>query len=181
MKTLQVIPHLSLEELSKKLSSSTKAHHRSYWQLLLSVMINPNKSAEEYSAFLGIKPSKICHIVKRYNKEGADTFEKKQWGGRRKGVELLTLEEEIAMMASLKEQALQGHILTMHDIREKVEARVNQSVSDDYLWDLFKRHDWKKKRPRPEHPKTDLEKQEDFKKNSLNCWQPLPIIKTNAP
>lgn len=173
MKTLELEPHLTLDEISHKLSTSSKAHHRSYWQILLSVTINPNKKAEEYSAFLGIKPSKICHIVQRYNKEGADTFEKKQWGGRRKGAELLTLEEETKMMTSIKAKALQGHILTIHDIREQVEAWVNKPVSDDYLWDLFKRHNWKKKRPRPEHPKKDLQQQEDFKKNCLHCWKPL--------
>ena len=138
MKPLQLEPHLSLDEIANKLSTSIKAHHRSYWQLLLSVTINPHKEAEEYSAFLGIKPSKISHIVQRYNKEGADTFDKKQWGGRRKGAELLTLEEEIVMMASLKEQALQGHILTIHDIREHVETRVNKTVSDELVAKVFR-------------------------------------------
>lgn len=45
-------------------------------------------------------------------------------------------------------------------------------MSDDYIWDLFKRHNWKKKMPRPEHPKKNKMAQEEFKENSLKYWQP---------
>lgn len=173
MKTLKLEPHLEVTEISKKLSSSQKSHHRCHWQILLSIAINPNKQAKEYAAFLGVSISKIYRVVQRYNTQGADAIESASWGGRRKGVELLTLEEEAVMMASIKTQALQGHVLTMHDIRNIVETRVNQTVSDDYLWDLFKRHNWKKKLPRPEHPKKNQQAQEEFKKNFPASWQPM--------
>ena len=63
----------------------------------------------------------------------------------------------------------------MNDIRKVVEKKVGQSVSDDYLWDLFKRHNWKKKAPRPQHPKKQQAKQEEFKKNSPSFWSPASL------
>ena len=37
-------------------------------------------------------------------------------------------------------------------------------VSDDYIWDMFKRHKWSKKVPRQSHPQADKAAQEEFKK-----------------
>ena len=75
-------------------------------------------------------------------------------------------------MNGLKLQALEGKVLVAKHIRKIVETKVGKAVSDDYIWDLFKRHDWKKKMPRPEHPKKNKAAQEEFKKNSLKYWQP---------
>jgi len=79
------------------------------------------------------------------------------------------------MMKALEKEAQAGKIITMNDIRKVVEKKVGQSVSDDYLWDLFKRHNWKKKAPRPQHPKKQQAKQEEFKKNSPNFWSPASL------
>jgi hypothetical protein len=70
MRILQLQPHLTTSELSVKLSTCVNIHHRSYWQILLSVSFNPNKKAEEYAAFLGVTKSKIYKVVELYNKEG---------------------------------------------------------------------------------------------------------------
>ena len=116
--------------------------------------------------------SKISKVVRLYNKDGADSIERSGWGGRRNCVELITFKQEELLLDSIKTQAQNGHILTIKGIRAAVEAFVKQTVSDDYLWDLFKRHDWKKKMPRPEHPKKNTEAQESFKKTSLMLWLP---------
>ncbi|MGA2937216.1 MAG: winged helix-turn-helix domain-containing protein [Syntrophobacteraceae bacterium] len=47
-------------------------------------------------------------------------------------------------------------------------------MSKDYLYDLLHRHDWRKVVPRLRRPKADVEKQEEFKKNSRSWWQPPP-------
>ena len=86
----------------------------------------------------------------------------------------MSFEDEEKMMKSLKLKVLEGKVLVVKHIRKIVEAKVGKSVSDDYIWDLFKRHNWKKKMPRPEHPKKNIAAQEEFKKNSPKYWQPNP-------
>ena len=63
MRILQLKPFLSTAELSGKLMSCTNAQKRSYWQILLSVSFNPNKKAEEYAQFLGVKTGKVYRVV----------------------------------------------------------------------------------------------------------------------
>jgi len=70
MRILQLLPHLTTTELSSKLGTCKNIHHRSYWQILLSISFNPNKKAEEYASFLGVTKSKVYKIVELYNKKG---------------------------------------------------------------------------------------------------------------
>jgi transposase len=91
-------------------------------------------------------------------------------GGRRRS--LLTVAEEAALFTSLESLASKGLIKTANDIRMVVERKAGKSVSDDYLWDLLHRNGWKKKMPRPHHPKRNIEEQADFKKNSPKNWNP---------
>lgn len=172
MRILQLQPHLTTSELSIKLSTCINIHHRSYWQILLSVSFNPNKKAEEYASFLGVTKSKIYKVVELYNKEGSDFTSKLNWGGRRTSTSHMSLEDEEKMMKDLAAKAINGKILVAKHIRKIIETKLGKPVSDDYIWDLFKRHNWKKKMPRPEHPKKNKAAQEEFKKNSLSYWQP---------
>jgi len=172
MRILQLIPHLTTSELSGKLSTCLNIHQRSYWQILLFVSFNPNKKAEEYACFLGVTKSKVYKTVELYNKEGAGFTENLAWGGRRSKTSHMSFEEEEKMMNDLKTKAKDGKIIVAKHIRKIVEAKVGKAVSDDYIWDLFKRHNWKKKMPRPEHPKRNKIAQEEFKKNSPKYWQP---------
>ena len=172
MRILQLKPHLTTAELSGKLMSSSSSQHRSYWQILLSVSFNPNKKAEEYAQFLGVTTSKVYRIVEQYNKNGEELLNKSKWGGRRNETAFLTLEEEKKMMDGIRSKAAVGEILTAKDVMHEIEKRLKIKVSDDYVWDLFKRHNWKKKSPRPQHPKHDQKAQDEFKKNCLKYWSP---------
>jgi len=166
MRILQLKAHLSTSKLLGKLSSCSSIYQRSYWQILLSGSFNPNKKAEEYASFLGVTKSKIYKVVELYNKSGEGFTDKLNWGGRRLETSHMSFEEEEKMMSELKVKAKDGEIIVAKHIRKIVEAKVGKAVSDDYIWDLFKRHNWKKKMPRPEHPKRNKEAQAKFKKNS---------------
>ena len=164
MRILQLHPHLTTSELTARISSCSNLHHRGYWQILLSVSFNPNKKAEEYASFLGFTKSKIYKVVELYNKNGADFTSTLNWGGRRNTTSHMSFEEEQNLMNDLAVSAVNGNILVAKHIRELIEKKLGKPVSEDYIWDLFKRHNWKKKMPRPEHPKKNKEAQEEFKK-----------------
>lgn len=172
MQILKLKPHLTTEEISKKLANSSNVRISGYWQIILSISFNPSRKAEEYALFLGINKSKVYKIVQLYNKLGANFVDNLQWGGRRDATAFISLSEEAELIKSFSHQASKGQILTAKHIKKMIEKKIGVDVSDDYVWDLFKRHNWKKKMPRPEHPKKDKQAQDAFKKNFPKYWHP---------
>jgi transposase len=168
-KTLK--PHLGVAQVRERLYQSKNGHHASYWQIILSVISNPGKSAKDYCTYLGISDTKFYRIVSLYNKQGASFCEALQWGGRREKRCLLSVEEEKTLLQGWETTTLEGGLLVAKQLRTVVEQKVGHRISDDYLWDLLSRHGWRKKAPRPEHPKAGeaIEgKREAFKKKSPN-------------
>jgi transposase len=122
--------------------------------------------------FFCLSKQKIYSVIQEYNKKGKDYKSNVQWGGRRKETSFLSIEDEKIILEKLNKKASKGLIITAKDIKSEFEKQIGKEVSDDYVWKVFKRHSWTKKTPRPEHPKTDYAKQEEFKKNSMKTWQP---------
>ena len=157
-------PHLSPEQIRERLYRSSSVRHASYWQIILSVSLNPGKPASEYCAYLGISDTKFYRIVSLYNDRGAEFCEGLSQGGRREGRCVMSLEEEVVFLQGVEARALRGEVLVARQLRGEVEQKVGHRVSNDYLWDLLRRHGWSTKAPRPEHPKADPQTQESFKK-----------------
>ena len=172
MRILKVKHHLSDKELLVKMKTQNNTRGFINWQIIYSVHSNPGKKAEEYASYLGVTKSKVYKVIERYNNNGLSWDDGKKWGGRREERAYLSLPAEKALLDSLKKDAIKGKILTYNHIRTKVENKVGKKVSDDYIWDLFNRHSWKKKAPRPTHPDGDEEKRDEFKKNSRKYWSP---------
>ena len=175
MRRLQILPHLSVRELKENLNKEKDVRLFRYWQLLYTVSLNPGKTDEEYAQMLALGKDNVYRIVQLYNKKGKNFTTHLQWGGRRKETSYLTLEQEVLLMKTISEDAKRGKVLTFHDIHKKVEQHVGHEVSDDYIWDLFHRHQWKKKAPRPKHPKQNKREQKAFKKTSKRYWSPQPV------
>lgn len=172
MKLLKTLPHYSDEELFKIWKSQKEIRATLDWQVIYSVQVNQGKKTSEFAQMLGISESKIKTIIQKYNKYGIEWRTYGKWGGRREKRCLLSLDQEKEILSQLESLALEGKILIFRHVKGFVESKVGSEVSDDYIWDMFKRHNWKKKVPRPSHPKADKEAQEDFKKNSRKHWRP---------
>jgi transposase len=164
--------HLALSELKQKLVTQTDIRIFKQWQILNAVAGNPGTKAAVIASLLGTTPTIVRRYVRLYNKHGSEYLSHLQWGGRREARSNLTFSQEEDLLQSIAAKSLKGEILTARDIRKEVEKKVKRSVSEDYLWDLFKRHGWKKKAPRPKHPLQDIAAQDLFKKNSPMFWQP---------
>ncbi|CAN5321799.1 hypothetical protein BH20BAC1_BH20BAC1_26780 [soil metagenome] len=169
MKYLKLQNHLSLSTIKERMNSAGDIQEFKRWQCLLMVS-SYDITATSLSEMLGISAHTIYKWIEGYNRKGAKSMELKGAGGRRRS--LLSQEEEKTMMEYLSAKAATGIILQAKDIKKEVEKKVGKSVSDDYLWDLFKRHKWVKQSPRPEHPQKDKVAQEQFKKNSKAIWLP---------
>ncbi len=170
MRSLQVTDHLNNTEVQKNLleSRGTAGHCR--WQILYLIQIGNIHSAELLSPLVDLSVHSIYKIVEHYNHSGTEALICKPKGGRRRA--LLSVDEEASLFVSLETLASKGLIKTANDIRKAVEQKTGKPVSDDYLWDLLHRNGWKKKMPRPHHPKRSIAQQAEFKKNSPKSWSP---------
>ena len=145
------------------------------WQIIY--LVNGYSVCADYlSDITGYSKADIYSIVQQFNNEQGDVSTKTK-GGRMR--ELMTVDEEKDFMSGIEDIAIKGQILSYKDIKEMIETKLDKKVSDDYVWDLFKRNGWSKHSPRPQHPKKDQEKQEEFKKNSKTIWMPLKTILAN--
>jgi transposase len=162
MRTLKLTAHLSGEELKERMQQAEIKERYRRWQCLYLT-----KSYEVTAAYLsdlsGLSTSAVYLLVEQYNHHGPDSVAYKPKGGRHHAC--LSEQQEQSLLDSLGEKAARGEILTVGDIREEVEQELGYSVSDDYLWGLLKRHQWKKKVPRTKHLKKDVKAEASFKKN----------------
>ena len=172
MKRIPVAPHFSDESLEIIMNSQTDVRSFKDWQIVYFLQTNPNKKLKEIAQMLCVSTFKLLSVKLLYNQHGENWRPCDSRGGRREQRCHLSLEEEKLLMKSFESDALSGQILTFKHMKQHVENRLGKIVSDDYIWDLFSRHGWKKKSPRPYHPKADKQAQEDFKKNSMKIWLP---------
>jgi transposase len=172
MRVLKIAPHLSKVELKKVMHSQKSIQDFKDWQIIQSVQENPKKTASEIADILCIKPSKIYTTVQRYNKLGVSWKANIKRGGRREERCMMPLEKEKEFLKGIEEDALSGQIITYQQVKLKLERQIKRTVSDDYIWDMFKRHKWTKKAPRQSHPQADKAAQEEYKKNSRRIWLP---------
>jgi len=73
---------------------------------------------------------------------------------------LLSPDQEKAVLANC------GQAVTVAPIVEAFSQAVGRPVSNKTIYGLLKRHGWKAKRPRPQHPKADVSAQAFFKKSA---------------
>lgn len=85
-------------------------------------------------------------------------------GGRRR--QNFTLQEEAAVLKPFLEQARQGGILVVGQIKHDLEAALGRPMSLSSVYTLLHRHDWRKLAPDKRHPQSDPVAQEEWKKNS---------------
>lgn len=170
MRILQLQSHLSDEELKSMLKEKRSDLSYPKWQVLYLIQVGIQTSASVISPLVNLSVHTIYKVVEGYNLHGPSFIATKPRGGRRRFA--LTLDQEAKLLERLKEKASNGMIKSANDIRVEVEKVTKRAVSDDYIWDLLNRHGWKKKKPRPHHPKSNVAVQEDFKKNSPSYWMP---------
>jgi transposase len=85
-------------------------------------------------------------------------------GGRRR--QNFTPQEEAAVLAPFLEQAREGGILVVGQIKHDLEQALGRPMSLSSVYTLLHRHDGRKLAPDKRHPQSDPVAQEEWKKNS---------------
>lgn len=175
MRILRLNKSISIETIKSKMKIAKTVSEYKRWQIIY-LISSYQVDAEYLSDITGYSKASIYGVVQQFNSKTTDVSPKSK-GGRRR--ELMTIEDEAEVMKAMENKALKGQILSYRDVKKAVESKVGKVVSDDYIWDLFKRNGWTKHSPRPHHPQKDTSKQDEFKKNSKTIWLPLKMILTS--
>ena len=167
MNHLHVKDHLTEKELQKKMNGAKDKEEYRRWQAIL-IAKYKDFSGEVIGYIVGVGTTTIYKWIQIYNDEGVESYAFKGAGGRRRS--FLSLEEEAKMLLKLSKESEVGRYINSSKIKTEVEKKLSKDVSEDYIYDLLHRHEWRRIVPRPYHPKKNIEKQEDFKKNFRNIW-----------
>ena len=163
-KVTRAVPHLSEEEILKRIKQTRGFWRVHKWLAILIATIDPCP-AVEIARHTGLAEQTIHNLISSYNRLGPQALEGPGKGNR--GRAYLSLEEEAGFLKPFFERAVAGRIATAREIHKALEKRLGHSAHLISVYRLLKRHRWRKIVPRPEHVGAREESQEELKKNSL--------------
>ena len=118
---------------------------------------------EEIAKKTGYNKYYVSKVICLFAKNGADGLKSKKHSGR---TTKLTIEEERELLKGFAEQAESGKILIVSDIHKAYEAKTGEKSPKSTIYNMLKRHKWRKVMPRSKHQKSDPIEQEAYKKNN---------------
>lgn len=161
---------ISAEEYKAIKSEEKKTRDKRVSQLLRILMMRyEGKKVQEISEITGYKISSVSRICTRYRKEGLVEFVKNKYTSHRR---LMTEEQEREILSRYEKAAEAGREVTAQEIKAAFDEALGRDTGNSYIYVLLKRHNWRKVKPRPRHPKgaTD-EACEASKKLKTACWK----------
>jgi Winged helix-turn helix len=78
----------------------------------------------------------------------------------------MTVEQEREFLTPFIEQAQNGGVLVVGQIKAALDKRLGRAVGLSSTYNLLHRHNWRKLVPDKRHPQSDPLAQEEWKKNS---------------
>jgi transposase len=171
------VPHLPIAEVKNRMRTDPRAMSRQRWLIIYNALVEPRR-ASEIARHCGVSKATVHAVISRYNRLGVAAIETPGKGGRRR--QYLTLEEEKEFLAPFFAQAECGEIATVGRLWQAYAQRIGHEVDDSTIYRLLHRHGWHKVMPRPRHPKSDLETQEQFKKTFQRWWKRMLPRKKRA-
>lgn len=121
------------------------------------------KKLQEIAEITGYNNKYVSQIISKYHNDGLkEILENKYTGNRRK----LTIDEEKELLAPFLNEAAQGKMLVVSDIRKAYEQATGEKSATATIYYILARHGWRKIMPRSKHPnKATDEAIEAYKKN----------------
>ena len=80
----------------------------------------------------------------------------------------MTVNEESAFLESFLDKAKNGGLVVVKEIHTALEKHLGRKVALASAYNLLHRHGWRKLAPDKRHVETDVQAQEEWKKNSRN-------------
>jgi len=143
-----------------------QAKTKSEYQRVLCVWMRAYKNlpAKDIADFIGWRVDSVRRIHSLYLKHGEEIFKGLNRGGRRR--ENLSKEDEKTLLTQFFRKAEEVRIIVINEVKDAYEEKIGHKVAKSTVYRMLERHGWRKIIPYSRHPKADLIKKEEFKKNS---------------
>jgi transposase len=153
---------------AKKLKDIT-----SYKHIQVLNMRRLGKANKEISEATGYHIQYITDIVVKYIDEGIESVIGNHYKSNNRR---MSFEEEREFLEQFREEAESGLLISVAKILEKFEEATGKESNTSTIYNLLKRHGWRKVKPRPRHPCcASEEEKESSKKLTQNgrksCWK----------
>lgn len=157
----QAMPEGAVERLAPMLK---EAHSKAEYQRIECVWLRATLglNASQIAEALGWQASSVRHVQARYFREGEETLRDHPRGGRYHAH--FTAEEEQKLLAPFLEKVQAGEMVIASPLQRAYEEQLGHPVHPSVIYRALHRQGWRKVQPRPQHPKTDTNAQEEFKK-----------------
>ena len=120
---------------------------------------------EQTAQATGVSVGWVSQLRNRFIQEdGSFDDERPRRGGRYR--QNMNREEEEIFLTPFLEKASSGGILVVSEIKEALDRRLGRKVALSSTYNLLHRHNWRKLAPDKRHPQSDIQVQDDWKKNS---------------
>jgi transposase len=120
---------------------------------------------EQTAQVTGVSVGWVSQLRNRFIQEGGSfDDERPRRGGRYR--QNMNREEEERFLAPFIAKASSGGILVVSEIKEALDRILGRKVALSSVYNLLHRHNWRKLSPDKQHPQSDIQAQNDWKKNS---------------
>lgn len=115
----------------------------------------------EIAEKLDYSRKRISQLCAEFKQVGLEVYAKSKYVGNHKN---LTYEEEKEILDTFEERANNGEIITAKEIKEAFDKKLGRVTDKSYIYRVFKRHNYRKVKPRPRHPKKASQEEVDSSK-----------------
>jgi transposase len=110
---------------------------------------------------VGYHPKRVSQLCAEFKSVGLEVYAKQKYSGNNRS---LNVEDEDAILKAFEEKAKDGTLVTVQEIKQAFDEKLEKDTGRGYIYMLLKRHGWRKIMPRSKHPKKASEEDIDASK-----------------
>lgn len=163
---IQIVPHLSVEELEQRYRASKDGVERSHYQIIW--LLAQGHKSEDVAALSGYSRSWVYELVWGYNRIGPESLGDQRQHNR--GARPLLDElQQVQLWQVLQEAPADGDLWDGPKVAQWMSQLLGRPIHPQRGWEYLRALEMRRRRPRPEHQEADPVEQEAWKKN---CRRP---------
>jgi transposase len=99
---------------------------------------------------LGYHRKRVSRLCAEFKKVGLKEYARHKYGGNNQS---LPDHEEREILDGFEKKAIDGQVVTVKAIKAAFDDRRGKKTGRGYIYEVLKRHNWRKVMPRAKHPK----------------------------